>query len=176
MAQEYKYAFYFPKLSNDCPSQIGYLWVGHLGSGIEGVVDLVMSATDGQLNARKRTFPKRPANAKFHSREAHFHRQHLLIPETISHTDCKVLRNWHKEAKEVKTTVIISQYCNGGTLAEYTDEFVHKSRPRTKLTESVIWRLFAAQLETLTFLHSGTPSLVRMDNHLENVFLHFPSN
>ncbi|KAJ9613413.1 hypothetical protein H2200_003355 [Cladophialophora chaetospira] len=169
-----KYAVYFPELSNDCSGQSGYLWVRKLGSGIEGTVDLVLSVSDGQLYARKKTVPTRPAGADYHSREGYFHRKHPRIPELISSADCRVLRDWHKQAELIKATVTISKYCNGGTLSAFHDQCRLTQSPQHEVTEQFLWRLLVDQLDVVLFVHNSTPSLGRTDGHMNNTWLHFP--
>jgi hypothetical protein len=173
MTQE-KFAIYFPELSKERTNQTGYLWVKRLGAGIEGSVDLVLSVVDGQLYARKKTLPTKPASTDYHNREVFFHRQHYGIPKLISYADCKVLSDWHRQAEEIRATVMISQYCNGGTLASFSNCSALGPHSRRHLPESVLWQLFARHLETMTFLHNCTPSLGRMDSHMNNIWLHFP--
>ena len=73
-----KYAVYFPELSTQCPTQTGYLFVNHLGAGVEGSVDLVRSVTDGQLYARKKTVPTRPAGTDYHNGEVSIPGSYIL--------------------------------------------------------------------------------------------------
>ena len=86
-----------------------------------------------------------------------------------------VLRDSHKQAEDIMTTVIVSNCCNGGTLAVFADQCSLTCPPRHELTELVLWRIFADQLDVVTFLHNCTPSLGRTDSHMNNVWLHLPS-
>ncbi|KAJ9612030.1 hypothetical protein H2200_003625 [Cladophialophora chaetospira] len=166
------YAVYFPELTD--PSAPGYLLIRNLGSGVEGTVDLVRRVSDGERFARKKTVPMLPAHEQYHSSEVFFHRQHPLIPALNSSTECKVLADWHPEVDKVKSTVMLSKFCNGGTLADFSDEFALGRRPITELTESILWHVFAAQLTTVMFLHGCNPSLGYTDSHMSNIFLDFP--
>ena len=109
-------------------------------------------------------------------KQVYFHRKHPRTPELISHADVKVLQDFHKRAEAIKATVMVFKYCNGGTLAAFSDAFAQGSRDFNQLTESILWHVFAAQLETIMFLHGCTPSLGNMDSHMNNVFLHFPES
>ncbi len=173
MAED-NFAVYFPELDENCPDQSGYLWVQKLGSGEEGTVDLVRRVKDGQLFARKKHLPDSPAHDDFHCREVHFNRDHPRIPKIISSHHYKVLKAEHAKVDRVKSTVMISKYCNGGTF----ERFGKWCQPRRigghKMEESVLWRLFADQLDVTIFLHSQTPALTCTDSHYQNTWLHFP--
>ena len=172
---EKKFAVLFPELDEKLrDTHPGYLWVKKLGSGRTATVDLVRSVEDQQLYARKKTFAELPARKKFHNREVHYHQSHPHIPPIYSSHSYKVLKDEHEDADTVKSTVIISKYCNGATLYQ----FARQCRPRVthggELTELFLWHLFAAQLEVVIFLHSLKIPLARTDSSWENVWLHFP--
>ncbi len=171
--EQTSYAIYYPELNKDCTAHAGYLWVEKLGVGVEGVAHLVRSVTNGQLYARKKTLPLPPAGQDYHFREVHFHRPHPRVPALISHTECKILKDIPSDGKERKSLVMISKFCNGGTLWNFREAL--KTRvTNSKLPESLLWELIATNLEVILFY--SNQSLGYLDSHASNIFLHFPKD
>ncbi len=69
---------------------------------------------------------------------------------------------------------MITKFCNGGTLADFCDEFALGDRPYKDLTDSILLHIMAEQLETISFLYGCSPSLGHVDSHMNNIFLDFP--
>lgn len=162
---KYKYGIFFPE-------HTGYLYVRKLTPGNEGDVTLVHSIADGMQCVRKKTHPQDREGPESKIAEVEFYRPHPSIPSLIWSQDHKVLNIDHEDYDTLKSTVMISKYCNGGTLNTFAWYFLcNRNGPR--VPEVLLWRMLDQRLQTLLYLHNSQPGITHLDNHLNNVFLHY---
>ncbi|KAK5055911.1 hypothetical protein LTR84_012461 [Exophiala bonariae] len=160
----YKYGIFFPE-------HTGHLYVRRLAPGREGDVTLTRSIADGSLQVRKNTHPTDRENVDSKIPEVQFQRHHPLIPSLNFSQDYNVLNIYHKDHERLKSTVMYSKFCNGGTLWEMSCYFeLQKDR---HMPEVLLWRLLDQRLQTLLFLHHSQGGLTKLDNHMNNVWLHY---
>ena len=162
----YKFGIFFPE-------HTGYLYVRKLAPGNEGGVALVRSVADGMQCVRKKTHPDDRQDPESKVAEVKFHHPHPLIPSLIWSQDYKVLNIDHEDHHTLKSTVMISKYCNGGTLNSFGMYFIRRRDSPDLLPEVVLWRMLNQRLQTLLYLHHSQQGITSLDNHLQNVFLHY---
>ncbi|KIX94744.1 uncharacterized protein Z520_09434 [Fonsecaea multimorphosa CBS 102226] len=168
MAPVDKYAIFFPEAD-------GYLFCGHLGMGSEGNTSIVRSIVDNQDYVRKKTKPTSASSSQkggVYNAEVSFYRPHPRIPALVHSQDFRVLPPDHPRVNHFKSTSMLFQYCNGGTLERFMNIL---GRERILAPEVLFWHLLDNVFEVIEHLHKGSSPVSHGDLHEGNIYLHYPT-
>ncbi|ETI28683.1 hypothetical protein G647_01134 [Cladophialophora carrionii CBS 160.54] len=165
----HKYAIFFPEGD-------GYLFCRPLGNGMEGVTSIVRSITNNKDYVRKKT---KPTSAKASHRngircpEVELYEEFPKIPTLVRSQDFNVLPKGHAAFNDFKSTSIIFEYCNGGSLDRF---FAVLERERILPPQALVLQLIDHLMEAVDFVHRYCePPVIHQDVHEGNIFLHFPN-
>jgi hypothetical protein len=168
MAATHKYAIFFPEGD-------GYLFCRPLGNGVEGVASIVRSITNNKDYVRKKT---KPTSAKSTHREGircpevELHEDFPKIPALVHWQDFNVLPEDHGRFNDFKSTSMIFEHCNGGSLDRF---FAVLERERILPPPALVLQLIDHLMEAIDFVHRFCePPVIHQDVHEGNIFLHFP--
>ncbi|EXJ64737.1 hypothetical protein A1O7_01075 [Cladophialophora yegresii CBS 114405] len=164
-----KYAVFFPEGD-------GYLFCRPLGNGMEGVTSIVRSITNNKNYVRKKT---KPTSAKASHRdgircpEVELYEEFPKIPALVCSQDFNVLPKDHASYSDFKSTAMIFDYCNGGSLDRF---FAVLERERILPPQALVLQLLDHLMEAVDFVHRYCePPVIHQDVHEGNIFLHFPT-
>ena len=180
MAEFTLYALIF----HDAPGP-GYVLMSQLTGGNNGFVFLVRSLLDGELYVRKQLTTS--AN-KTVAEVTVLH--HIPItcsmPRLISSHRCRRYNDENMPTADIHS--LFFQFCNGGNLAMFLENFWQESRP---IPEVFIWHFVAKMVEILAGLQLGwtkrtafpidqslqpRAAVYHADLHGGNIFLNWPSS
>ena len=180
MAEFTLYALLF----QDAPGP-GYVLVRQLTGGNNGFVFLVRSLLDGELYVRKQLTTS--ANETVAEVSV---LQHIpitcSIPRLISSHRCRRYNDENWPTADIHS--LYFQFCNGGNLAMFLENFWQESRP---IPELFIWHFIARMVEILAALQLGwtkgtafpidqsiqpRPAVYHADLHSGNIFLNWSSS
>ena len=156
-----RYSIYYPD-ANGC------LYVKPLGHGVQGSATLVWSVETGRYLVYKKAavddlYHQNPDDPE-DSPEVRNWLPHPRIPELVQYKLCPQSLNYGRSSM-----IIVSEYCNGGDLSRYFQEFSCHSPEQ--FPEVLLWRLLSQLLHALDNLHRR--SIIHQDILPCNVFINW---
>jgi len=170
-----KYAQLFNIGAGAGADTINYLFVRHLGGGVQGTAQCLLNLSDKELYVRKlvkRQDPNIPdvevQAARVISSSVSSSQAYPFVPRLTKHA--VVVKDSNDTI--LRDTNTIWTLCNGGELQDLIESYDMMGEP---VPAALIWRFLSQTLSTLHHLQSSPVAIAHHDLLSCNIFLHWPT-